>query len=197
MRVFWILLGCMALISCSTRPVEKNHYYVLEPASVSAPLTYSAQAKKVIGIDVDTTNYLHQRGLAMQLRNHQLYFSAQHLWAEDVSQGIAQVLVNQLNRLQTSVHFVVRSALTNPMLNQTLHVQVEHFVPTQDSQVILQGQYWLSGLTQENAGTIQRFSFDADLQQDGYPHAVSQLRDLLHNLATQLNNDAPWNKLDD
>ena len=79
--------------------------------------------------------------------------------------------------------------------NTSISIQLAHFHATDKSTVVSSGRYWLSGINQQIdqnknlTSSSHIFFFESQLTQDGYAHAVEQLRTLVTSLGTQIEKD--------
>jgi len=51
---------------------------------------------------------------------------------------------------------------------------------------MLSGQYWLSTADKNKQVTGKPFYIERQLEQDGYPHSVAKMRELISKLAMQI-----------
>lgn len=188
-RIVFIAILSLAVAACSSQSATKANYYLLNEANSQAlgePKESGLDNSLVHYISIDKirlSGFLSQPNIAMQMKDHQLYFSNSHLWAERLDSGIFKSLLNDLNQQSSSLHFVSHGSPEISKTSAKLIVEVEHFIATVNSEVILKGKFWL---VQEaaNDNSIsknikQSFSYSLTLEKDGYPHSVSKMRELL------------------
>ena len=173
------IVWSLFLYSCTATP-PKVQYYVLEPASTTAAPEKIAEPLVAIG-PIDLADYLKQPSLAMRQHAHQVTLAQYHVWAENLGQALSRVLVNDLNQQVTSYRFETRADQNGSLPALQLKLRVDQFYPTDQHQVVLAGQYWISDTHQFRVR--RSFRLTDDLQQDGYPHAVGKMRQLVSQLA--------------
>ncbi|GAA0853327.1 PqiC family protein [Aliiglaciecola litoralis] len=184
-----VIIGLLLVLAgCSTKPVAILDYYLLDNAEPKA--THSKQNIPRVTItiqDIGLADYLTQANLAIQLASHQLYYSKQHLWAEPLQKGIQKALLKDLNAATSEFAFVnTRSAMAHAP-DVTIGIQVDHFVATHESMVVMAGYYWLQpNNDKQMTKQLTRFHFSKPLEQDGFPHSVSQLRVLISELSDEI-----------
>lgn len=176
-----LLLLCFLLMAgCSSVPEQNTQYYLLYNHSTALmPSSDKNVNRKPIKIEISLPAYLNQPNLVIKLSEHNLHFALHHQWAEPLKQGFYKSLINDIDQEGTY----------NPLINATktsiptLNVNVEHFHITENSMVILSGQYWQSGSA---TSSLERFDLRLPLEQDGYEHAITQLRRLITQLALKI-----------
>lgn len=180
-----LMVMMLLLAGCATKPAKNIDYYLLNSADSTINTALMATSSTTVAIDeISLASYLTQANLAMQLANHQLHYSKQHFWAEPLQNGIQKALLMDLNSASNDISFVALHSAMASKVEMTIGIQLDHFVATHDSMVVMSGYYWVSS---KNDGKISQqpypFYFTQPLQQDGYPHAVSQLRMLINKLS--------------
>lgn len=184
------LLICVLLFisACSTQPVENVEYFILSNGGAVGKNAYNSEQKPQVLIEtVSIPQYLDTTNLAMQLSNHQLYYSKQHFWAEPLKTGIINALVEDLNGQESQNVYVagVKNSLRNSRYR--LGLRIQQFMPTDQSTVKLNGQYWLVEPGNDSADSkIYAFAYEVDLNQDGYAHSVSKMRALVTKLSQDI-----------
>lgn len=178
------MLGVSILIfeACAAAP-QQVQYYVLETAAPASP-SAEIQAPLVVVGPVHLAEYLDQPSLAMQQGAHQIHFAQYHVWAEDLGRALPRALVNALNQQDSPYRFEHRADQHREAAALQLTLRIDQFNPTDQHQAVLAGQYWV--YRQNQLLARRSFSIRRDLQQNGYPHAVATLRQLLSQLAVQL-----------
>ena len=186
-------LFCLALFlctACAAAPQQIQHY-VLEtrpkPSSQSSVITAAADkvgAAVVIVGPVDLAEYLDQPSLVMQQGGHTFHVAQYHVWAEDLSRALTRALVHDLDRQNTPYRFEDRADQHGDTAVRHIRLRIDQFHPTDQSQVILAGQYWIYQKKQLLAR--RSFTLQNTLQENGYPHAVDSMRHIVTQLAAQL-----------
>ncbi len=183
-----LIITLMLLLSgCSVKPTEKVNYYLLNSVPAESHNIARKTGEHVIAVaEIRLADYLKQTNLTMQLQTHQLYFSKNHFWAESLQTGIQKALISDLNAGTDSASFVDASSEAAIRPTSKINISVDHFVTTHDSKVVMSGQFWFKQSGANNTSQLQHFHYTADLQQDGFPHAVFKLRELLKRLSDDI-----------
>lgn len=164
--------------SCSSSsqiPLETNYYLLNSPHSTKS----SVRINKTVAVKVlELPAYLHQPHLVMQLSKHQLHYARFDMWAEPLQVGFTKALINDLNLNNKGIQFVASEFLPEEEIGNELIVRVDYFHPSTASKVILSGV--LLRKSNESQKVIQQpFSFELLLNEDGYTHAIEQMRRLV------------------
>ena len=175
---FWSLTLLVFLSSCTSRselPLETN-YYLLNSPNVAKKLL---NINKTVVVEVrELPAYLDQPQLVIQLNEHQLHYARFDTWAEPLQAGLTKALINDLNLNDTNIQFVTDELPSSVYGTDKLIIRVDYFHPSTDSKVILSGAFWTEN--NESQGIIlQHFSFELLLNEDGYTHAITQMRRLV------------------
>ncbi|QPG04762.1 membrane integrity-associated transporter subunit PqiC [Salinimonas marina] len=180
LRLFVTGLSLLLLAGCASNAADL-HYYLLHSPTQAAAKPQSASSYIRFN-RITMPNYLKQRGLAMQTGPATVYFSATHVWAEPLASGLSQSLNASLWQEQ-QIDVVPEGVYQNRDLSSvTLHV--DDFIATADNEVVLKGHYWLYPGKAEPR--MKRFDFRRPLNQDGFAHAVVQMRKLVAGLAADI-----------
>lgn len=171
-----VAAGAMAL-SCSTLsppPTPETKYFVLDlPPSGSMPPQAS---KQILVSTIRLPEYLNQQQLVVREKDHQIRIAKYHSWAEPLQVSIRRSIANQLNHKDLGYSFV-QSCNRCPQLNVDIH----HFYPTVDGEVLLTGSYVIAGSRKLKADP-HPFHYSGSLATDGYSAAVTEMRGLLGQL---------------
>lgn len=184
-KVFIILTASVILGACSSKPSEIT-WYQLNDDSVdesNSSLAYKEQMNYVQLSKIAVPDYLKQSKLVMRTAPHKMHFAASHLWVQTPEKEIRAALLADLNRQNSPFWFVNFEPVINRNINHQLIVEVTRFYPTENSQVVLEG-YWTLQSKGDNA--YNQFHFTADLQADGYAHAVAKQRSLITLLSKEI-----------
>lgn len=182
----------MLVSACSTQPAVKANYYLLNEASEHSAMSTDSNSKDgalIVLEKIKLSGYLTQPNIAMQLADHQLYFSNNHIWAEKLEYGITKSLLHDLNKKSLSTRFISKDSPVKNQSSARLILEVEHFIATSNSDVILSGQYWIISNKDNDGMNInikQDFHLSLTLEKDGYPHSVSKMRQLITDLSTEI-----------
>jgi uncharacterized lipoprotein YmbA len=177
----FLALSVMALLisGCSSNsktPLETN-YYLLNSQHIT---NTSSNVDKTVLVEVlELPAYLHQPQLVMQLNKHQLHYARFDMWAEPLQSGFTKALIRDLNINDKSIQFVTDEFQLDDKEFNKLSIRVDYFHPSIASKVILSGVFWLND---DNSGQYkiqQPFTFELLLNEDGYTHAIEQMRQLV------------------
>ncbi len=184
----------MALLSsCTSNPLSVR-YYLLHTPDNNVSHTVDDSKPTVVLQLINVADYLRQSSLVMQLGQHELHYSHQDVWAEKLQASFYNALLRDLN-VTGQQNYIASSSPNVPLAMASIAITLEHFHATDVSTVVSSGQYWLSqNNTSTNQGknvatTRHSFFFESELKQDGYSHAVKQLRTLITRLAKQIEKD--------
>lgn len=170
------------LWGCSTNtPV--NHYYLLTPPESDATTRQIEAHHTVVLMPVWLASYLQQGSLVMQTKPHELHFSHNHLWGQRLEQGITQAMLNEMNK--QGIKLISEHETSNDQKHIRLEVHIEHFLPTDNAEVLLSGHYRVIHKDSSKIGE-HRFYYTQALKNDGYEHAVGQMRDLIGQLTKDI-----------
>jgi uncharacterized lipoprotein YmbA len=181
MRLFAWIMVLVSISACSvTKPSPVTTYYLLD----SRPLTVNQKARDhfIEVFSISLPDYLEQPNLVIRGKNNQIVIASYHSWADSLSDSIQRVLLRELNKLDSAYSFV-------KACNQCgkLSISIEHFYPTESGQVVLSGSFQFQ--TGVNKTLFQQFVLSDELVADGYDNSVSQMRQLLVQLAEKIVTD--------
>ncbi|TWX73560.1 membrane integrity-associated transporter subunit PqiC [Colwellia sp. C1TZA3] len=183
-----ILLG-----ACSSAPANKTQYYLLNsPTTTSAVNTdnINYQDSQHVGITLlELPDYLRQPSLVLQLSSHQLYYSHFNMWAEPLQSSITQALAQDLNYFNSRFNYIVTSAKNQVTADTVVVINITAFHATHQSQALLAGTYWLQGQGVQNPEKEYNFTLAVALKENGYEHAVEQMRKVISSLAQKITNN--------
>lgn len=194
-----VLLVCISLIvSCTSTPLNMR-YYSLHTANKIEPLVNTPELIHIVIEPIKIAGYLQQASLVMQINSHELYYSPQDVWAEELSNTFYKALLQDLNSSQ-QYNFIGRFSPIKNKANINISIELEHFHSTHSSIVVSSGQYTvLNNSDNKQNINITSFSkpfyFELGLTDNGYLHSVTQLRKLISLIAKQINHDLVNNKL--
>jgi uncharacterized lipoprotein YmbA len=198
MKIVTICL-CLALLnSCTSEPLNVRYYLLHTPEKSVSNTTSETSYIKTKSITVlqllDVADYLRQSSLVMQVDQNELHYSRQDVWAEKLQSSFYKALLQDLNSTDQR-NYVASSSPMAKHAAAAITIKLEHFHATDDSTVVGSGQYWLSEKdlqTSKNEHIVtstHSFFFESQLKQDGYAHAVEQLRRLVKNIAHKIEKD--------
>lgn len=188
----WLLL--LVLTSCTSSQVSQVNYYLLDQADASDAIPAMEDNKEAVVLDeVKLANYLKKSNLSIQLEEHRLYYSRDHLWAEPLHLAISRTLQKDLNQRSEDYYYISVKHPNSQHINRKLIVQFDHFAATSQSQAVISGKYWMVQEDKPEKTMERAFSISTPLVKDGFPHSVSRLRQLV----TELSNEITRNLIQD
>jgi uncharacterized lipoprotein YmbA len=186
MKKLLVILFGVLLQACTSAP-ENVNYYLLHTAAEGKLAHKSAPVVKIVLAKIILADYLRQNSLVLQVNNNQLYYSALHIWAENLEAGISKALLTDLNQQDSHYQYVRYTAPSSESASHELIIEMEHFLATNDSTVIGSGNYWLLDKASGKQVLSDKFYLQGELTKDGYAHAVEELRTLLSALSKNIN----------
>ena len=173
-------LGALLLGGCAGSSDDLNYYLLHSPTQA---VTQQSSAKAFVHFQkISLPDYLKQRGLAMQTGPATVYFSATHVWAEPLASGISQSLSASL--WQEQQIDVVPAGVYNDAPISTVALQVDDLIATANNEVVFKGHYRI--YQGDKTPRMHRFDYRRPLTEDGFAHAVIQMRELVHDMAENL-----------
>ncbi len=184
------ILSMFLLAACSSNVLVKTQYYLLNNPTLSDNSQFENENSPVISITLSAfPDYLKQANLVLQLSDHQLHYSDFHFWAEPLQSSFAQALIDDANNLDSRFQYVASTAISpeSPLpAVMEIVVSISAFHATHQAQAILSGRYWLKDKALATNLKANNFAVTVDLKEDGYPHAVEQMRKAITQLAEQV-----------
>ena len=183
-------LGLLLCTACAAAPQQIQHYVLETRAKPSVQPAATTAAADKVGADlvvvgpVDLAEYLDQPSLVMQQGGHAFHVAQYHVWAEDLSRALTRALVHDLDRQDTPYRFEDRADQHSGTAVRHIRLRIDQFHPTDQSRVILAGQYWI--YQKKKLLARRSFALQNTLQENGYPHAVDSMRQIVKQLAAQL-----------
>ncbi len=199
MKIFAIIISILCLASCSsTSDTLETKYYLLNSPSINKSIslisTDSEQPKKKeVVLIIEVAEYLQQPFIAMQIDEHSLYYAQSHLWAEPLKSDIMVALALELNNSSSTNNYTLVKGNAARYPSNKLFITIEHFHASKTGNIILTGNFqWVDkAINDENQQLIQPpqqpFYLETALEVDGFTHSVSKMRELLTQLAIDLN----------
>ncbi len=186
-RFLSICVALAILAACGSAPPLPDRYYSLVLAADSGDVAGDeiANARLIVG-PIELPSYLSKHGIAMQMGPNRIESANHHFWAEPLDEAIAKVLTRDIAERTDGIAVERESGRWTPSEDCRVRVEFDAFHPTNNSQVVMSGRYWISS---ENSSDSQEFSLSRSLTIDGYAHAVDVLRDTLAVLAQQISED--------
>jgi uncharacterized protein len=181
-----VISGLFSLLSCSSAPAKPS-YYVLTTAQ--APMSEKQpdlNRPLVIIKPIYLADFLKQTGLVMQTQAHQLRYARSHLWAENLDEGITKALLQDLNAADLNYTVTADYRWLAEQARYEIQITIDQFNATDHSTVVMNGSYWIID-TRTKAIVVNRdFNYQLELQENGYEHAVSKLRELIGQLSLMI-----------
>ena len=193
MKILAICLCMTLLVGCTSKPLSVRYYLLHTPENNLPNTTDKTKPIAVLQL-LNVADYLRHTSLVMQVDQHELYYSSQDVWAEKLESSFYKALLQDLN-ISGHQNYVASTAPEAIDANTSISIQLAHFHATDKSTVVSSGRYWLSGINQQIeqnknlTSSSHVFFFESQLKQDGYAHAVEQLRTLVTSLGTQIEKD--------
>ncbi|WP_420554403.1 PqiC family protein [Neptuniibacter marinus] len=171
---FLLLSGCAQQTSR-----DENQFYLLSSDSAAIQ---KVDTKHVIGLKpVTVAAYLNNAGIAIQTTESQLKIANHHLWAEQPNLAITRVLHGELNKKLSHSRIDNGQFGRSSDWQYSLSTHVDQFHGTENGLATFSGYWQLD--KQGKVLFSARFNLSAPLEEPGYAALVSQLRQLLSQLA--------------
>lgn len=187
--IVWRLLVfslAAALSACAAAP-EPRSYYLLSPPVVATELSAAGDNRPTLVIEsVELAEYLRQSGLVMQSGENQLTISRTHLWAENLDQAVPKALLGQLQQKSDDYRFYLKFSDYVSQTDYRLRLHIESLQATDRGEVVATGRYQLISSTDSANPVSANFYFKQNLTDDGYSHAVEQMRTLVGQIANAI-----------
>lgn len=178
-----ILPVLFGLTACAFNdPAPVITYYLLDPHPAESNMTLDHTRVQVSSVRLP--DYLKQPNLVMREDTNELRMANYHSWADNLSDAIQRVVINDANQLNSAYSFVSRCDAC-----PSVTISIEHFYPTRSGQVVLAGTFEIVAAEgQSNATLVRQFSFSHPIEKEGYDNAVEQMRLLLSQLSVEIVN---------
>ena len=177
----WLSIAFVA--GCTSSPTQKTHYYLLNsPSESSVERSALVTEPDFVLEQIRVPDYLMQPNLTIQQSNNQLHHATRHLWAESIPESVSKIIVDDLQRQGLKIHDHTESDLKVPRL----YIQLTHFYPTDRSEVLLSGKYWVADPENKKILKGSHFQFKKQLEKNGYAHSVAKMEELLRELSALL-----------
>lgn len=176
----------LALGACATQPLAISYYLLSTPSADQARHQAMAANKVLVIEDVELAAYLRQSGIVMQTTGNTVQISKQHLWAENLELAVPKLLALAMQKDSAEYQVYVRNLDYVPSAHYSLRLHIDNLQATDRGEVISSGRYQLIDNEDSGRSIAVDFYFERDLQQDGYPHAVATIRELLNDIAADV-----------
>jgi uncharacterized lipoprotein YmbA len=190
MKAIKYLFFAVAVLMChacasTTEPVQYYSLTLGAGQNTPAQSTTAPTARTVTIEAVHLAKFLRQDGIVTQVGDNEIAIASYHRWAEPLGEAIAKLLARDLNNKTSDYHFSWLQLGAEAQAPLKLRVAINEFNIKNNASVNIAGHYWLyarsSGLEQDAA-----FNITQPLKQDGYAHAVAQLRQAVAQLADKI-----------
>lgn len=184
-KVFLLSLMCLFLTACSSKPSEITYYQLNDSIEKLAtkPVNSSVKKQYVQLANIKVPDYLKQSKLVLRTAPFEMHFAASHLWVQTPEKEIRAALLSELNNKSEEFWFINVDPTLSGNITSKLVVEITHFYPTENAEVILLGNWTLVTGPER---VHHQFQLNADLQADGYAHSVAQQRHLISVLAREI-----------
>jgi uncharacterized lipoprotein YmbA len=177
--IFAILLS-----ACSSAPIEPLRYYTLDDIS-QLPSEPEIPNRVIVFKTLTLAEYLLQSYLTFQADSHQLHYSSQHIWAENLQTSIQKVLLKELNKNDSKIVFVKDSDPRARTATEYMSIDIEHLLATSNRSVRLSARYWLN-IPKAKANKVGISNIESPLENSGYASSVKEMRKTLTLLADEI-----------
>ena len=181
-RKFFVFISILFVSACGSKPQQVQLYILDHQPSSSID---RSRDEKITLVELSIAEYLDQSGLVMLQNRNEINVANYHIWGESLRRAIPRALGVDLAQL-CNCQFTDNS-LAGGSENFAIEIglSIEKFYVTDRGLAEFSGHYWVRA----GEGTRQRheFNFSTDLETDGYPHAVTKLRNLVSELASDIN----------
>ena len=177
------LIAALAILSACAGKSPETRLYPLDYRATE-PLPELDGDRSIALVRLELAEYLEQPGLTMLERQNQIRIATFHVWGEGLRTALPRALTYDLAKAcECTVSDPSMSGFA-ALANNRLEVRGDRFSATDTSQVVLSGRYWVIG---KQGDRVERyFNLSSDLDQDGYEHAVSKMRELVSLLAERM-----------
>jgi hypothetical protein len=182
-----ILMMLLGLAGCSSTPATPIEYYVLSPsiATTDSVVELSNHPSLVIE-SIDLAGYLKQSGMIIQTGDNQLLVSKTHLWAESLDLALPKALVRELQKQSDQYSYYLKTVDWVGQVDYRLRLRIDSLQSTDQGEVVSAGRYQLISTADPAAPVFVDFSFQRELQRDGYDHALVQMNAILGEIASAI-----------
>lgn len=179
------LFGLPFIVGCSSNPSAITYYHLNDATANTSTNVVDISARQSVRLNViKVPDYLKQSKLVLHTAPHQMHFSASNLWVQTPEKEIRAALIADLNSLSEEHYFTNFEPTRGADNDLSLFIDITHFYPTENSEVLLNGYWTLTSKSNERKD--HQFHFITELELDGYGHAVAKQRTLVFELAEQI-----------
>ena len=190
MKYIWPII-ILSVVGCSGAPKIETQYFLLTPATQQSSAEKNSAAeidphKLIILEPVFLAEYLDQPGIVLQTDQHQIEVAHYHRWAEPLKRNIHRFVLETLATQKTDYSFQPSTNFSRELTSLTLSLHINQFNGSAASAAILSGHWVLKQTKSNELVNTMPFSYEAPLEQDGYPELVAQLANLLETLCKDI-----------
>jgi uncharacterized lipoprotein YmbA len=184
--VFLTTLTISVLMGCSAAPSDIKYYQLNDTTNTGAvKKQLELSSKKYVQLaTIKVPDYLKQSKLVLRTAPFEMHFSASNLWVQTPEKEIRAALLADLNSGSEQHYFVNFDPVLTKEIQHQLFIDITHFYPTENSDVLLHGFWTLT--SEDGERQDHQFQFSVALSSDGYAHSVAQQRALISRLAEQI-----------
>lgn len=178
--------GCVKLNVPTTTP--ESQFYTLE-SRVTTDRALAIKQATIVVKSIQLPSYLDQSCITMRVNTHRVQFSEFQRWAERLSKGIQQVVIENLSTLQPSVIVTPHSMVVSNIPAYELYIEVHDFIPDYKlGSTILKADYIIAhadGSAILTQGTFNQ-SFPLNENRKDYEAMVNSLNEALQSLSVAI-----------
>lgn len=182
-----LLMACIGMAGCASTPTAPIKYYLLSPPiAASDSVVELSNHPSVVIESINLAAYLKQSGMIIQTGDNQLLVSKNHLWAESLDLALPKALVRELQKQSDQYSYYLKTVDWVGQTDYRLRLRIDSLQSTDQGEVVSAGRYQLISAADPSAPVFVDFSFQRELQQDGYDHALVQMNAILGEIASAI-----------
>jgi uncharacterized lipoprotein YmbA len=182
-----IMMTLLGLTGCSSTPVAPIEYYMLSPTVTATDSVVELPNSPSLVIEsIDLAAYLKQSGMIIQTGDNQLQVSKNHLWAESLDLALPKALVRELQKQSGQYSYYLKTVDWIGQTDYRLRLRIDSLQSTDQGEVVCSGRYQLISASNPSSPVFVDFSFQRELQQDGYTDVLVQMNAILSELAAAI-----------
>lgn len=187
------VLFCLIFVvsGCSSAPKPETQHFVLTPntqtTSTAKSKVLEDESKNIVVLElIKLAKFLDQPGIVLQTDTHQIEVAHYYRWGEPLKRNLHRYILETLTA-QLPQHTLQNDSKYNPTTPHLyLDISVNQFNGTTNGVALLSG-HWILKHTDSMTSIVNKsFSYQASLENSGYPELVTQLASLLEELCTDI-----------
>ncbi len=187
LKLYLIALTLLGLTGCGATPTSSIEYYLLSPPVTAGDSLVELAIKPSLVIEsIDLAAYLKQSGMIIQTGDNQLLVSKNHLWAESLDLALPKALVRELQKQSDRYSYYLKTVDWVGQTDYRLRLRIDSMQSTDQGEVVSAGRYQLISAANPSNPVFVDFSFQREIQQDGYHAALVQMNAILGELAAAI-----------